>query len=158
MSQGHVPADWKTSVIISIPNCSSNLDKPANYRPISLLSLLASYLKNMFTLSFTNFVSNTTSSPLLNLASSTSVHIISPTLCKPLFSLSSTKINNKSVNACLHDLKKAFDSVPHKPLIDRLSSLHFPPYLINWLHSHISAHSQQVIISGTSSSPLPLYL
>ena len=65
LSQGHVPADWKTSFIVPIPKCSSNLDNPSNYRPISLLSILWK-LKNMFTLSFTNFVANTTLSPLLN--------------------------------------------------------------------------------------------
>ena len=62
---------------------------------------------------------------------------------------------NKSVGACFLNLKKVLDSVPHKPLINQLSSLHFPPYLSNRLHSYFLARSQQVI-SGTSSSPIPV--
>ncbi len=67
-SQVHVSADWKVSFIVPIPRCSSNLDNSSNYWPIFLLSSLAFYLKNIFTISFMNSVLNTTLSPILNLA------------------------------------------------------------------------------------------
>ena len=90
---------------------------------------LASYLKNIFTLTFTNSVSNTTLSPLLNLA----IFLIGP-LHLP-FSLQATLFTlfYKLINwfACFHDLKMAFDSILLKPLIDLLSSLHFPLYNIS---------------------------
>ena len=108
----------------------------------------------MFTFSFTNSVLNTTISSL-NLA----FFHIGP-LHQPFFfanlSFHSLLQPNKLVGACFLNLKKAFDSIHHKPLIDLLSSLHFPPYHINWLHSYLSACSQQVVISGTSSSSLPM--
>ena len=46
-----------------------------------------------------------------------------------------------SVCGAFLDLKKAFDSVPHAPLINLLQSLHFPPFLINWLHVLLSFKS-----------------
>ena len=115
---------------------------------------LASCFKNMFTLSFTNSVSKTTLSPLLNLAFFHIGPLHQP--CSLQTTLFAPLQTNISVGACFLDLKKAFDSVPHKMLIYLLSSLHFPPYLINWLHSYLSACSKQVTISGISSSPLPV--
>ena len=45
LPQGCVPADWKTCFIVPIPKCSSNLDNPSNYRPISLLSIISKLLE-----------------------------------------------------------------------------------------------------------------
>ena len=64
--------------------------------------------------------------------------------------------NNKAICACFLDLKKAFDTVPHAPLIDLLSSLNCPPSLLKWSHSYLSSRSQQVVLNGSSSSSLPV--
>ena len=57
-----------------------------------------------------------------------------------------------SICATFFNLTKAFDSVPHQPLLDVLSSLDIPHHLIVWLQSYITLRSQQVVVDGCSSS------
>ena len=57
-----------------------------------------------------------------------------------------------AVCAVFFDLTKAFDSIPHKPLLDSLSLLNLPPLLLSWLHSYLQGHTQQVIINVSLSS------
>ena len=47
-----------------------------------------------------------------------------------------------SVCGAFLDLCKAFDSVPHQPLLDLLASSDLPPPLFNWLHSYLLNHTQ----------------
>ena len=60
--------------------------------------------------------------------------------------------STKSAGVCFLYLKKAFDSVPHKPLIDLLSSLHFTHYFIR-LHSYLSARSQEIVTQASARHP-----
>ena len=62
--------------------------------------------------------------------------------------------SHTSVCSTFLDLRKAFDSVPHQPLIDLLASSNRPFPLLKWLHSYLLNHSQKVVLNGTSSSPL----
>ena len=43
-------------------------------------------------------------------------------------------------------------AVPHKPLLDSLSSLDLSPLLLSWLHSDLQGHIQQIILNGFLSS------
>ena len=54
------------------------------------------------------------------------------------------------------DLRKAFDSVPHMPLLDLLSSVSLHPHLLNWIHSYFLNRSQRVVVNGQTSPPLPI--
>ena len=111
LSQGRLPVEWKISFIVIIPKCSSNLDNPSNYRPISLLSIISKLLENMFILSFTTLVSNTILSLHLNYFSSS--FSISSALLMANHSLHTLRQTNKLVGACFLDLKIALNSVPH---------------------------------------------
>ena len=70
--------------------------------------------------------------------------------------ISSSLDNHIPVCGIFLDLKKAFDSVPHQPLIDLLSNLPIPPFLINWIHSYLSDRSQSVHVNGFSSNAAPV--
>ena len=52
------------------------------------------------------------------------------------------------------DLRKAFDSVPHQPIIDLLASSNLLFSLLQRLHSYLLNRSQKVVLNGTSSSSL----
>ena len=55
------------------------------------------------------------------------------------------------VCAVFLDLRKAFDSVPHRPLIDKLFSLGLDPFILRWLESYLMFRSQVVIVGGEAS-------
>ena len=52
------------------------------------------------------------------------------------------------------DLKKAFDTVPHKELISKLECLGFVDNSIAWVTNYLSNRSQVVSLGTTLSSPL----
>ena len=62
-------------------------------------------------------------------------------LAEWLFTLESCK----EVCAVFLDYKKAFDNVPHQPLLDKLKRLGFNNYIIRWITSYLS---QRVVVNG----------
>ena len=56
----------------------------------------------------------------------------------------------QSVQFSLISLKHL--TLSHKPLLDSLSSLDLPPFLLVWLHSYLQGRTQQVIIALSSKS------
>ena len=49
------------------------------------------------------------------------------------------------------DFCKAFDSVPHKPLLRKLSKLNLDDCILNWLHVYLYNRQQAVIVDGDES-------
>ena len=50
------------------------------------------------------------------------------------------------------DFKKAFDTVPHRRLLEKLSQVHLCTYVVDL--SYLTARSQCVVVSGASSQPV----
>ena len=51
------------------------------------------------------------------------------------------------------DLQKAFDSVPHKLLLQKLSNLGVESHTLAWISSYQFNRSQKVGVASTTSSP-----
>ena len=51
------------------------------------------------------------------------------------------------------DLQKAFHSVQHKLLLQKLSNLGVEPHTLAWISSYLYNRSQKVGVAGTTSSP-----
>ena len=64
--------------------------------------------------------------------------------------------DGNEVCSVFFDLRKAFDSVPHAPLLDKLLSYHIDPTIIAWIHSYLAGRSQTVVIGGEQSACLPV--
>ena len=58
--------------------------------------------------------------------------------------------------AVFFDLRKAFDTVPHRPLLDKLHSFGIDPNLISWICSYLTEQKQHVICDGVLSSNIPV--
>ena len=54
------------------------------------------------------------------------------------------------------DLKKAFDSVPHTALLNKLASLNLNPYLFCWIVNYLYQRTQAVGVDGETSTTLPV--
>ena len=55
-----------------------------------------------------------------------------------------------------YDLRKAFDSVLHAPLLDRLVFIGLDPFVVAWIRSYLTCRRQSVLVSGCSSSTSPV--
>ena len=153
ISSGLVPLDWKSSFVVPIPKSAPTSSSPSNYRPISLLSLVSKLLeKHIHTLLYDFCISNNLISPFqfgfLPYRSTISALLYST---HTIFSLLESY---SSVCGAFLDLHKAFDSVPHQPLLDLLASSNLPLPLLNWLHSYLLNRTQCVVVNGSSSSSL----
>ena len=54
------------------------------------------------------------------------------------------------------DFKKAFDTVPHILLIDKLRNLKLHPCLNDWISSYLTQRSQSVVVNGATSEPMTI--
>lgn len=154
ITTGKVPTAWKMSAVVPIPKSKDSAD-PSNYRPISLLSvcskmlerhisnILAMHLSNVCPISgnqwgFTPKKSTTTA--LLSVVHDWHQHLE----------------QGNEVCTVFFDLHKAFDSVPHQPLIHKLEELGVDKYLLKWISNYLTERKQQVVVNGETSSALPV--
>ena len=56
----------------------------------------------------------------------------------------------------LLDLSKAFDSISHPRLLNKLSNVGVSPATVNWFRSYLSNRTQSVRINSTLSDPQPI--
>ena len=53
-------------------------------------------------------------------------------------------------------MKKAFDSVPHSLLLQKLSEIEVDPYIIQWICNYLTCRSQLIVVGGEQSCVLPV--
>ena len=151
LSSGIFPTDWKSSVVIPVPKQSASISSPSNYRPISLLPLVSKLLeRHVFNWLYKYCQShNILHNNQFGFRPSFSTESALITTTHSWFSLLDSKF---SICAVFFDLCKAFDSIPHRPLLDTLLSYNIPPHLVNWFQSYLSLRSQQVAVDNSLSS------
>ena len=54
------------------------------------------------------------------------------------------------------DLKKAFDTVPHQSLMEKLVRLNLNPFILQWLCSYLTNRQQKVVVGGEESGTIPV--
>ena len=54
--------------------------------------------------------------------------------------------------AIFFDYRKPFDSVPHRPLLNKLISLNLDPFLLRWMANYLTARHQHVVVDGEKST------
>ena len=152
--QGNFPECWKTSSVVPIPK-SACLSKATNYRPISLLSIVSKMLERHFHQYIINHLNEY--QPLSNKqwgfqsGKSTTTALLSVT--HDWFQ--ALEAGQEVCSICF-DLRKAFDSVPHRLLVDKLTSLGLSAHIISWITSYLTNRKQHVVVGGESSQDAPV--
>lgn len=144
-----LPSQWKHSLIVPIPK-SSSTDSPSCYRPISLLPIVSKvlerYISNILLdhLQCLNFISNKQWGFLEGRSTITALIKCTDDWLREL------ELGN-DVCAIFFDFQKAFDSVPHEPLFNKLSTLNLDACLLCWLHDYLCNRLQAVVVDGEES-------
>ena len=151
---GCLPLEWKRSHIVPIPKLDE-LSNASNYRPISLLCVISKLLeKHVYAIVLRHATSH-------NLISSCQWGFLSrrstgTALLKVTTDWMQTLDKQESIMTVFFDLRKAFDSVPHQPLIEKLQAVQLNPYICQWIHNYLFQRQQRVVLNGVSSSWLPV--
>ena len=148
---GKVPEAWKTSSVVPIPKTHRPSDNPINYRPISLLSTVSKLLeKHVYKLLWQHLnASGLVSDSQWGFCPSRSTVTALLSTFHAIFQLL-----EKGSDVCLifFDLRKAFDSVPHAPLLQHLKDIGLNSHIVQWISSYLCCRKQYVVVEGASSS------
>ena len=145
ISTGTVPDQWKLSLVVPIHK-QGDKSNPSNYRPISLLPIVSKVLEQHIANKLRSILSISDHQWGFMPGRSTTGAILSA-----IHDWYGHLDKGADVQAIFFDLQKAFDSVPHGPLIDKLISLNIPTVLISWISSYLYNRKQQVGVSGVNS-------
>ena len=155
LSSGVVPDSWKRAHIVPIPKSSQNKSSPSNYRPISILPLVSKLLEcHVHKLLFHHLCEN---SPISGRqwgflpGRSAQSALLSVT-----YDWLQCLENGNEVCCVFFDLRKAFDSVPHSLLLQRLNVIGVNPFIIHWVRNYLTCRSQLVVVDGEKSCALPV--
>ncbi|GAB0207914.1 mitochondrial enolase superfamily member 1 [Grus japonensis] len=150
---GEVPADWKLANVIPIYKKGMRED-PGNYRPVSLtsvpgkitkiiLSTIERHLKNNAIIRHSEHGFTKGKSCLTNLISfyDKVTHLAD---------------KGKAVDIVFLDFSKAFDTVPHSILLDKLSNCGMSRFNVCWVKNWLNSRAQRVVENGATSGWRPV--
>ena len=144
------PDIWKTARVTPIFKAGDPAD-PGNYRPISILPVISKVIERAVFDQLYKYLNDN------NL-----IHV-NQSGFRPSFSTSTALVNisedwydeidkGNIVGLCMLDFKKAFDTVNHNILLDKLKLYGVSKYVINWFQSYLTNRTQYTCIDGISSS------
>ena len=154
LTTGCFPDDWKLARVVPVPK-SSDHSSPSNYQPISILLILSKLLeRHVYGLIFYHLRDN------CPISSRQWGFLPGRSSVSALLSVTHEWLKNledgNEVCSVYFDLRKAFDSVPHRLLLQKLSDIQLDPYIIQWIESYLSERSQLVAVGGACSPILPV--
>ena len=149
-SSGTIPTSWAEANVTPIfkKGLKSN---PANYRPISLTSVPCKIMEKIVTKTIKSYLNKH------DLITPCQHGFVSKKACvtnllETYDILTTNKLNKKCSDMVLLDFAKAFDKVPHKLLLHKLSRYGLNSYILNWIHSFLTARKQRVILGNVHSN------
>ena len=149
------PTEWKTAKVCSVYKNKGSKKDCSNYRPISLLSLPSKVFEHYICLQIKDHLN------LHNLQNDHQWGFREKRSAEDLL-LHLTETwrraidQNKVVGVLFIDLKKAFDSISHDVLDQKLKAAGLSGDMYNFIQSYLSERSQFTVINGTSSSTSPV--
>ena len=154
LETGELPDDWKSAEVIAIYKKKGKRSDPANYRPVSLTCILCKVLENIVR---DLMVEHMDKQDLY----STSQHgfrkkrscITQLLEVMDNFTYMILIEKGYDIDVVYLDFKKAFDSVPHERLLNKLSAYGIQGNILNWVRAFLSNRIQRVRVGCTTSPP-----
>ena len=146
---GIVPKDLKTARIIPI----YRKDEPnlfGNYRPISILLAFSKFLEKVMYDKMIDFI-NKHNILFENQYGFRSQHSTSLALIRLIDQISSSIDSKKFCAGIFLDLSKAFDTVNHEILLNKLENYGFRGTALQWVRNYLSSRKQYVEFNSVSS-------
>lgn len=145
-----VPNLWKKAKITPIFK-SGNAELPQNYRPISILPVLSKILEKSVHHQFLTYLENNNllTESQFGFRKNRSTKMAATLLCDNI----RKELNNgKMVGAVFLDLSKAFDTIGHGVLLEKLYSYGVRGPELEWFKDYLFDRTQIIEIENTQSS------
>ena len=145
------PECWKCANVIPIPKNTSQKSDPAGYRPISLLPVVSKVLEKHIYSVISDHLSE--HHPIGdNKWGFQSGRSCATALLATTNAWYVALEQGKDVAVVFFDFQKAFDSVPHQLLIQKLYDAGLNPCLVECIVSYLQKRKQRVVINGSESA------
>lgn len=146
---GLVPSDWRVADVVPIYKKGAKSD-PTNYRPVSLTSVPCKVMESLIKDSVKEFLE------LKGTISGYQHEFMAGRSCltnllESLESWTQALDNGYGIDVLYLDYRKAFDSVPHKRLLEKLKVYEVHGKLLRWIQSFLEARLMRVGIRGSFS-------
>ncbi|KAK4815372.1 LOW QUALITY PROTEIN: hypothetical protein QYF61_001360, partial [Mycteria americana] len=147
---GEVPVDWRLANVTPIYK-KDRKENPGNYRPVSLTSVLAKLMEQIILSAITWHVEN-------NQGIKPSQHGFrkgrSCLTNQISFYDKVTRLvdKGKAVDVVYLDFSKAFDTVSHSILLEKLAAQGFDRHTLRWVKNWLDGWAQRVVVNGVKSS------
>ena len=147
---GAVPSDWKQAKVVPLFK-SGNKDDLDSYRPISILLILSKILEKAVFHQLHSYLSeNSLLSPYQSGFRANQSTQLAVTFLTD--KIRSHMDKGLLTGAVFIDLKKAFDTVPHDGLLNKLYRYGIQGQPLSWFESYLSSSFQSVSIENRLSS------
>ena len=148
-----MPSAWKCAKVTPVHK-SGSINDEANYRPISILPVMSKILEKVIYDQLKNYLeeNNLLSNQQFGYRAGRSTEIAATLF---LDDIRREIESGKMVGAVFMDLSRAFDTISHATLMDKLRSYGLNGLEHSWFNNYISQRTQAVYIDGEYS---PEYL
>ena len=153
MSTGFYPSDGKVARIVPVPK-GTDQSLVSGYRPISILPVVSKLIEQHIKLLIEDYLQNNASISLHQRWGFISSRSSVSALIRVTDALSHALDQGYEVCMVFFDVSKAFNTVPHVPLLDTLEILNIDRYLLRWIESYLLNRYQSVTVEGYDSSLL----
>ena len=150
LHSGILPEEWLISLIVPIYKKSHRFD-PLNYRPISLTSVPCKVFERLIVKHITDYLeSNSLISP--HQFGFRSGHSTTDQLLLTYNDLTRAIDEGRTVDLVFFDYSKAFDTVSHVILLQKLLSIGVSGELLDWINVFLTSRQMKVKIRSSLSS------
>lgn len=142
LSSSSIPSSWKHSIVTPIPK----VHPPRGFedlRPISVTPILSRVFEKLFVRYL--FYPSLPKTPLLDQFAFRPTGSTTAALVHLFHNITSSLENTNYVRCFLIDFSRAFDSVCHSILLEKLTSYGCPQIVISWLANFLTDRTQSVV-------------
>ena len=149
-SHGSIPFAWKQAQVIGIPKEGKPRNLASNYRPISLLPHLSKLYERVVTDRLTHYLEKNNLIPLQQ-AGFRKGRCAVEHIVRLVEHAKKNLSHNRTTFATFFDIKKAFDTVWHAKLLQKLNNLGISGRLYDFIKTFLSDRSIVVKVGGSMS-------
>ena len=155
LDTGTLPQDWTNAIITPVYKKGS-IHSAANYRPVSLTSVICKLLEHIIcSYILTHMEKHDLLTPLQH--GFRKRHSCESQLLLTVSDFFNAFDSKTQTDVGVLDFSRAFDTVPHERLLGKLAHYGIQGQTNKWIRNFLSGRRMQVVVDGETSSTAPSY-